>query len=654
MSDSGLSSATNPKLPPGPHAPVSITAVAVWMALAAGLGEAGVLILQRLVFHQFIRHGPQILWMAPLTNLVIFAFPAAALIVLARRWPRLASSGVVVFIFSLAGYLSLLLLIDGLSKWALLVLAIGLALQTARFAAAHPKGFYSLLARTLGWTGIVRGLGRPGPSEPLSPTAPAGARLSRREFLASAGVTLAGLAAGVQGWQWTAERLALARLPSASPGLPNVIFIVLDTVRAASLSLYGYRRLTTPNLARIAQAGVGFDNAIATAPWTLPSHASMFTGRYPHELTADWKTALDASSPTLAEIFSAQGYVTAGFVANVLYCQSETGLSRGFAHYDDYGVSAAETAMSASLGRFITNSHSLRQLIGYYDLLGIARAETINHNFLTWLADQGPRPFFAFLNYFDAHEPYTPAPPFDNLFGTAALRRKGSIRYWDRQGGRLDKQQMTAPEVQLELDAYEGAIAYLDQQIGLLFDELDRRDLRDNTLVVITADHGEQFAEHELFGHGNSLYLPLLRVPLLLAFPGRVPAGLMLDEPVTLRDLAATVVDLVDLAAGAQLPGRSLAEYWRNPGGSSSPGPSPLLAEVSYSPELPENSPAHKGAMHSVIMDQHHFIVQADGQEELFDWQTDPDELKNLVNTVEGRRLLVQFRTALKSGLTQP
>ena len=123
-------------------------------------------------------------------------------------------------------------------------------------------------------------------------------------------------------------------LPSGDP--PNVLLIVLDTVRADRLSLYGYRRPTSPTLERLAKRGIRFDEARATAPWTLPSHASMFTGRWPHELDVNWHTPLGTKFPTLAEYLGSRGYATAGFVANVHYCSYEFGLDRGFTHYEDY------------------------------------------------------------------------------------------------------------------------------------------------------------------------------------------------------------------------------------------------------------------------------------------------------------------------------
>ena len=125
--------------------------------------------------------------------------------------------------------------------------------------------------------------------------------------------------------------------PMPPDNSPNILFIVLDTVRADRLSLYGYERPTTPNLKRLSQRGVRFDNARATAPWTLASHASMFTGHWPHEVGAgSWMTPLRGNLPTLAEYVGAHGYATAGFIANVVYCSQESGLARGFTHYEDY------------------------------------------------------------------------------------------------------------------------------------------------------------------------------------------------------------------------------------------------------------------------------------------------------------------------------
>ena len=190
--------------------------------------------------------------------------------------------------------------------------------------------------------------------------------------------------------------------------MPNVLLLVMDTVRADRLSLHGYKRDTTPNLVRLARKGVRFDQARSTAPWTLPSHASMFTGRWPHQTGVSEDRPLDATHPTLAEFLSDRGYLTAGFVGNTYFCNSWFGLGRGFAHYEDFYdedlvISITETLRCSALGRCLLRIASLP--------LGVERrrkdAAAVNHDFLDWLSEQDKeRPFFAFLNFFDAHTPY--------------------------------------------------------------------------------------------------------------------------------------------------------------------------------------------------------------------------------------------------------
>ena len=142
-----------------------------------------------------------------------------------------------------------------------------------------------------------------------------------------------------------------------------MLFIVLDNVRADSMSLYGHARPTTPRLADLARGGIRFDSARSTASWTLPSHASMFTGQWPHRLSVDWMIGLDGTYPTLAEFLAGQGYATAGFVANTYYCNARYGLDRGFARYEDFRenqvVSLFEVVRSTSLGK------CLLRLMGY-------------------------------------------------------------------------------------------------------------------------------------------------------------------------------------------------------------------------------------------------------------------------------------------------
>jgi arylsulfatase A-like enzyme len=599
--------------------PAALLLVAAWFGLLTGLAEVSILASQKLFLHRILHVSPHAAWMAPVADLVVFAAPGLALSVLVWRRPELASPRAAASILAFLGFLSLLLLFPSLHWVAALLLAAGLALPSGRFVAARPADFRRLVRRTTGWLALL----------------------------------VVGLAAGVYGWRAWTERWALAALPPAPAGAPNVLLIVLDTVRAQNLSLHGYDRRTSPELERLAASGVRFERALSSAPWTLPSHASMFTGRFPHELSTGWFTPLDATYATLAEVLSAHGYDTAGFVANTIYASYEHGLDRGFARYEDYPLSPAQVLLSSSLGRKLTNIGWLRRLVHNHQILGRKDAPEVNRDFLRWLSRERKRPFFAFLNYLDAHEPYLPPAPFEDRFGPARPRRNSLIVNRTNSAERSEKWKMSPEEVQAEILAYDASIAYLDSHLGRLFGELRARGMLDHTLLIVTSDHGEEFGEHGVFSHGNSLYWPSLHVPLLISFPGRVPAGRVVREPVSLRDLPATVVDLAGLRGATHFPGSSLARHWPGasaPGthdGGAVPGVTPPLAEVGPGIGVPERYPISKGPMQSLVAEGRHYIRNGDGREELYDLESDPWESRDLAGSAEDRSTLDRFRTDL-------
>jgi arylsulfatase A-like enzyme len=232
------------------------------------------------------------------------------------------------------------------------------------------------------------------------------------------------------------------------------------------------------------------------------------------------------------------------------------------------------------------------------------------------------RPFFAFLNYYEAHEPYLPPSPFDTMFGPAGLRRlDGTV-----QGMRLafppNRQSWSVEEHAAEKRAYDASLAYLDSELGKLFDELRARDLLKNTIVIVTSDHGEQFGEHGLFVHGNSLYSQNTVVPFIIAYPPGVAAGAVAEYPVTTSDIPATIADLAGFGAGAPFPGTSVF--------ASRDRTRPVLGEVL--PLEDKTAPARlRGQLRSLVSDSLHWLLNADGSEELYDWRTDPAEVTNLV-----------------------
>lgn len=555
---------------------------------------------------QMSRH---FVWMIPASNVAIFGLLGLVLALAARLRPRAAGRLALWALGFLCG-LSLLLTIPGLYGYAAVVLAAGVGTAIARQGSAHP------------------------------------ARV--RRVLVFAPLVLGALAIALHGWD-RVHAVLLDRRPAPAPArpvsdAPNVLLLVLDTVRAESLGLYGYDRETTPNLNRLAARAVKFDQARSTAPWTLPSHASMFTGRWPHELNVGERKPLDRTYPTLAERLGAHGYATAGFIANTFFCNAWFGLGRGFQHYDDFyeeqtAVSVEEALRCTSLGRL-----AVRALP---DSFAVERrrkdAARVDSAFLTWLDRRGEddRPFFAFLNFFDAHGPFTPPADFPRRFGRPPANpdEEAAIREWDVRS----RNGLSDAQVALARDSYDDCLAYLDEQIGLLFDELDRRGVLDDTLVILTSDHGEELGEHDLVGHGRSLYDQETRVPLLVFLPHGRRGGETVGESVSLRDLPATVLDVLGLDASG-FPGDSIVRR-------SSADPAPALMEVRIKEEIssnPARPPAWRGPMAGVVAEGFSYIRNADGREELYDVAADPKQARDLAPAASSADVLTRLRGRLE------
>jgi arylsulfatase A-like enzyme len=553
-------------------------------------------------------------WMIPAANLAVFLAAGLALGALARFRPRLAGS-TAPMAFGFLCVLAILLTIPGLYTMAAVTLAGGVGAAIARRFAARP----ARVRRVLGWSAAVIG---------FAACALAGRDVSQGKLLGRPVVPAA----------------------PAPAGSPNLLILVLDTVRAESLSLYGYSRKTTPNLDRLAARAVRFDQARSTAPWTLPSHASLFTGRWPHELKVGESRPLDASYPTLAEFLTGRGYATGGFIANTFFCNAWFGLGRGFQHYDDFyreqqAVSVGEALRCSSLGRL-----AVRLL---HEPFGVERrrkdASQVNGDFLAWLDRRQGRPFFGFINYFDAHTPYFLPPGAERRFGRPPRDAKEveTLQGWDARS----RTSVTDDELNLTRDAYDDCLAYLDAEIGKLFDELDRRGALDDTVIVLTSDHGENHGEHGLIGHGRSLYDQEVRVPLLVFLPRGAHAGEVVAEPVSLRDVPATAVDLLNLAGRSPFPGVSLARCWEA-GEDSASAEVPVLTEVLLREQISKNRnrpPAWRGPMHSVVAEDRSYIRNADGQEELYNLRDDPAQLRDLSASAEEVPVLRRMRDRLKA-----
>jgi arylsulfatase A-like enzyme len=554
--------------------------VACWLGLLIGATEAFIEWLRyRLTGDLRFAPMPDVYWLAPLgvATLAVLAMVAVLLVIrslrdgLALRVPVAAGT-------AMLAYTALVGSRIGLQRQAAALLAAGIGLALARLADRHAGGF----RRLAGVTAPVLLLLCVGTG-------------SVRIALRSTG------RGGPDG--------------GAAAGSKNLIVIILDTVRATDLQLYGYSRSTTPEIERYIPRSVIFDQAFAPAPWTLPSHATLFTGRWPHELATNFDRPLAPTYPTLAEVLGQHGYRTGGFVANLTYTTRATGLARGFQTWLDFPLDFGAFLSSSRWTRLV--ARVVGRALGYRGWLMNKDAGAVTDQFLDWLNVQPDRPFFAFLNYFDAHEPYATRPPFETLFSA------GPPRYWTFSS---DTRDFSEAQLQEWIDAYDSCIAYIDHEIGLVLDDLERRGLLENTVVVIASDHGDQFGEHGLLSHRNSLYMPLVRVPLILLGATGAPGGIRVTEPVSLRDVPATALGLLDLDAGA-LGGHSLVPLIR---------PEPVAAEVSpirmeldaYDAAL-ESDPVHRGPMRGAVDGTWHYIRNGDGSEELYDFVSDPAESHN-------------------------
>jgi arylsulfatase A-like enzyme len=446
-------------------------------------------------------------------------------------------------------------------------------------------------------------------------------------------------------WDYGRERYQIGKLPPAKSGSPNIILITLDTLRADHVSAYGYGRATTPNLDRLAKSGVLFENAFSNSSWTLPAHASLFTGRLPHDHNADWTQPLGDKYPTLAEVLTERGYLTAAFSANTSYVSPEWCLGRGFSHFAAHGSSVIEDVTSTVYGKKLALNVLPR--LGYFDIPGRKRAQQVNQELFDWLDRSESKPFFAFLNYFDIHDPYLTEEPYQTRFANAVAR--GDLINFQFQANTFRrKASLTEREVQAEIDGYDGCLAYLDAKLGELFSELSRRGIDKNTLIIVTSDHGEAFGNHDLFGHGNGLYIDSLHVPLIILWPDKIPSGTRVSQLVSLNNVPATIMALLG-DRNPTFPGNSLVRLWSgNPGKEAT---EPLLADLSpgrFKDGLP-SYPATKGGLRSLVAEQWHFILSESGRAELYAWREDPAEVHNLAESEKGRQVVEEMKQRLNA-----
>lgn len=585
--------------------------IAVWFGLVTGLIE-GVLFLVVQKLGWVMGVWLEIAWISTIFDMLLFIIVGLGLILVSQFFKPLSNIRLFVFVFAFLmffDWLALLLLNKGyVNNIAVLILAVGLALQLVYWFRKHEEGAIHFWRMSLPWVSAV------------------------------AILVLVGIQAGL----WLRERIAIADLPSVSPNSPNVLVIVIDALRADHLSSYEYERLTSPVLDDIASQGVLFENAFATSSYTFPTHVSLLTGLFPSEHGARW-TATQALNngpyPTISETLRSRGYRTGAFSANTFWFTREYGFGRGFIHFEDYFHSIEDMVLRTVYGRAI-EKYVLHRL-GFEDIPARKSAVDINSSLIRWIDRDREKPFFAFVNYMDVHDPYLPPQPYRNKFSNS--ENPGGILNW--RLGREDIE-LTSEQLQGEIDAYDGAIAFVDDQIGQLLNEIRERDLSENTLIIITSDHGEAFGEHGTFLHGKSLYLEEIQVPLILWLPDYVPAGLRVVKPVTNAWIPATILDLLGESNQNIFPGSSLGQFWQDP--EDNQDDIVIYSEIEQLPWVPEKYPVHHGAIRSIVSSEWHYIENEALGVELYDWIRDRQESRNLIENQEIQSTVDRFKRTIE------
>ncbi|HUS40697.1 MAG TPA: sulfatase, partial [Pirellulales bacterium] len=413
--------------------------------------------------------------------------------------------------------------------------------------------------------------------------------------------------------------------PAAQREHPTIILITLDTTRADHLGCYGYRRPTSPNIDRLADDALVYDHAIATGTWTLPSHASLFTGKFPTSHGAQWDPngairlsdaisgevrftmervrTIARDESTLATLLKANGYTT-GAVVGGPYLKKVFGLDKGFDFYDDSNISSIN-------GRL---------------------AEDLTDQALAWLSKPSSQPRFLFLNYFDPHTPLNPPHEFAQKIipGSAASALQKS---------RDPDQGM---ELEQAIGLYDAEILYMDHHVGRLFDGLQQQQLYDDAWVIVTADHGEELMDHDAWGHGNIPYQGVVHIPMIVKQPGVRRATGRSQQWIQLTDVLPMILDHLHIALPPDVQANRL------------PHNDHAILIESRTLEALYNT----GHWLSIFQNDKKFIWSSKGNHMLFDLGRDRQERKNLIRThrQEAKSMqtaMLDYRAALPRPGTQ-
>ncbi|MGB7296944.1 MAG: sulfatase, partial [Candidatus Aminicenantales bacterium] len=354
----------------------------------------------------------------------------------------------------------------------------------------------------------------------------------------------------------------------------NIVLFTIDTLRADHLECYGYDRIKTPHINRLAAEGTLFKHVISPTPLTLPAHSSIFTGTYPlfHGVRDNGGFYLDPKHVTLAEMLKDKGYTTGAFVG-AFVLDSRWGVDQGFDHYfDNFDLTKYKKISLDTVQR---------------------RGDEVLEEARSWIGGNDQGKFFAWIHLYDPHTPYDPPEPYKTQY----------------KGG--------------PYSLYDGEIAYVDELIGGFLEFLEARNLSGRTLIIFTADHGEMLGEHKESAHGFFIYDAAVRVPLIFHLPGGAAGrGREVSRQVSSVDIMPTVIDLVGAAAPPAVQGESLVPLLRERGVKAEP--------AAYSETFFPRYHYGWSELRSLRQDRFKFIDAP--RPELYDVLADPGELRNLIN----------------------
>lgn len=485
-------------------------------------------------------------------------------------------------------------------------------------------------------------------------------RALRNRLAPQAALRNAGFAAMILGLVFGPNLLSSAPKPGNFPpqpagaaGKPNILLITLDTVRADHMGIYGYQRANTPNLRSFVQGATFYSHFIAASSITLTSHASIFTGLYPQSHGA-YRTAPDFPKgrplpdtiPTAATQLAAAGYRTMAVIANRYYLRPEWGLSRGF----EYLSIGCPVVLLSTNHAFLLRSSVRRHLLTFN---GISQdldaytwdADEVNRQAFELLgqASQKQTPFFLFLNYMDAHAPYVVPRPYSSMYPGRDASISGAD-YAPLEDAIDDEGMPLTPHVRDHLvSQYDGAIANLDAHLGALIDRLKRLGIYDNTLIIITSDHGEAFGEKGFISHDVSTTQSQVHVPLIVKYPHQTAPD-RVDTRASHVDLMPTMMEVAGLPVPPGVEGISLPRARTETGRV-------IVAECHSNLD---NHSRYRRLEYALFFGPMKFVESPKGERALYDLATDPDENHNLFRTGDAAAAALQAKLEQWSLSTVP